>query len=80
MAKKLQIEWNNQGFRDVLTSEGAYSVCMKAAEEIASRAGDGFTASRGWKSKVRAHVFVNADTYEAKLEQAENDTLSKAVG
>lgn len=79
MAKKLDIEFIDQGFRDVLLAPGTFDVCEAAGKRIAQDAGEGFSVVRGTKSKVRAHVWVRADTYEARLAEAEYSALSSAV-
>ncbi len=82
MATKVKIELNHDGIRELLMSQPIAKECEKAAEGIASRAGDGFEVLPMRKMGFgggRVGYAVHADTYAAKLEEAENKTLSKAV-
>lgn len=82
MAKKIEIEFISRGFRDILMSNSMESLVRSAASEIADRAGDGFEAStfRGNYGGGRWVGAVTATTYEAMLAEAEEDSLTKAVG
>lgn len=82
MATKVRIELVSDGIRKLLMSQPIADECEKAAEKIAARAGDGFEVLPLKQLRFgggRVGYAVHADTYEAKLEEAENKTLSKAV-
>ena len=83
MATKVRIELNHDGIRELLTSAPIASECEKAAEGIAARAGDGFEVLEArinsFKGSPRVGYAVSAETYEAKLAEAEDKVLTKAV-
>lgn len=82
MPTKITIELNHDGIRELLTSPEIGAEVEKAAQAIASRAGDGFEVvgpqGLGYGGG-RVGYGVAAVTYEARLAEAENGTLSKAV-
>lgn len=82
MATKIKIELNSAGIKSLLCSGEVAAETEKAAEAIAARAGDGFVVlparTLGYGGG-RVGYAVKADTYEAKLAEATNKTLSKAV-
>lgn len=82
MAKKLTIELDHDGIKQLLLSAEVAEACKDAAEQVASRAGEGFVVvgpQRLWYGGGRSGYGVSAETYEAKLAEAENKALSKAV-
>ena len=82
MAVKMRIELNHDGIKELLCSAPIANECEKAAEKIAERAGDGFEVLPAKQLNYgggRVGYAVYAATYEAKLDEAENKTLSKAV-
>ena len=82
MATKIRIELNHDGIRQLLMSQPIANECRKAAEEIAARAGDGFDvlpAKELGFGGGRVGYAVYTDTYEARLAEAEDKALSKAV-
>ena len=82
MATKVRIELLSDGIKELLTSAPIAGECEKAAEGIAARAGDGFVVlplmQMGFGGG-RIGYAVKADTYEAKVAEAEDKVLSKAV-
>lgn len=82
MATKVRIELNHDGIRELLLSAPIASECEKAAETIAARAGDGFVVlpmkQMGFGGG-RVGYAVKAETEEAKIAEAEDKVLSKAV-
>lgn len=82
MATKIRIELNHDGIRQLLMSQPIAAECEKAAERIAANAGDGFEVlplrQMGFGGG-RIGYAVHAESYEAKLAEAENKVLSKAV-
>lgn len=82
MGTKVKIELNHDGIRELLMSQPIAKECEKAAQNIASRAGDGFEVSEARNMNFgggRVGYTVRTDTYEARLAEAEDKTLSKAV-
>lgn len=82
MATKVRIELNSAGIRELLMSQPIAEECRKAAEAIAARAGDGFEVlplkQMGFGGG-RVGYAVHADSYDAKVAEAEEKVLSKAV-
>lgn len=78
---KMRIEWNPEGFKAILTSAGTRSLVESAAQSIAARCGEGYTAKTfmGGFGGGRHIGAVHADTEDARLDEAENKTLEKAV-
>ena len=82
MATKIRIELNHDGIRELLMSDAIAKECEKAAQAIAARAGDGFEVLPMRKQGFgggRIGYAVHAESYEAKLAEAEDKVLSKAV-
>ena len=83
MATKVKIELNHDGIRELLMSQPIANECEKAAEKIAARAGDGFEVlparTMHYNNSPRVGYAVKAATYEAKVAEAEDKVLSKAV-
>lgn len=82
MSAKVRIELNSPGIKALLCSAEIGAECRKAAERIASAAGDGFEVTdqriAGFGGG-RVSYGVEAATYEARLAQAESGALSQAV-
>ncbi len=82
MASKVRIELNHDGIRELLSSAPIAAECEKAAQRIAAAAGDGFEVT-GQKSAGfgggRISYGVEAATCEARLAEAEDKVLLKAV-
>lgn len=82
MATKVKIELNHEGIHDLLCSQPIARECEKAAEAIAERAGEGFEVKPLRQMDFgggRIGYAVHAESYEAKLAEAEDKVLSKAV-
>ena len=82
MASKVKIELNHDGIRDLLMSQQIADECEKAAEKIAKTAGEGFVVLPAREMGFgggRVGFAVHADSYDAKVAEAEDKTLSKAV-
>ena len=82
MATKVTIELDHAGIKELLMSPEIGGEVEKAAQAIANRAGNGFKVvgpqGLGYGGG-RTGYGVVADTYEAKVAEAENGALSKAV-
>ena len=76
------ITMNHEGWRKFLLGDEIRSVVQKHTNAIASRAGEGFnpTVYEGDYGGGRWVGAVHADTYEAIRLEAEQKTLTKAVG
>ena len=82
MGAKVRIELNHEGIRELLCSAPIAAECEKAANRIASAAGDGFEVSAQQFANFgggRVRYSVKTATHEARLAEAEDRVLSKAV-
>lgn len=91
---EIKIEFNSAGFREVLLSEGVRELVTETAWSIVKRADENLTnpASRGYDANVvysplvskygnggRWVGFVSAVDRGARVDEAENKSLSRAV-
>lgn len=90
---EIEITFNSEGFRQILTSSGVQGVVQSATNRIAANANANLTLeSEGYQGDVlqsprmskygyggRWVGFVRALDYNAMLDEAENKTLSRAV-
>ena len=83
-----RIEFNSQGFREILLSEGCRDLVIEATDEIAikannnnERGGEGFNASVqvGGYGGGRWVGFVHSTDAEAYKAEAEDKVLTRAV-
>lgn len=94
MISEIKIEFNSAGFREVLLSEGVKTLVTETAWDIAKRADANLTnpSSEGYDAQVvysplmskygnggRWVGFVSAFDREARVDEAENKSLSRAV-
>lgn len=82
----VRIEFNSDGFRALLESDGVQSLVSETADGIASRAnanagGDGFVATtqRGGYGGGRWIGFVKSTTKDAAIAESENKALTRAI-
>lgn len=76
---KVKIELNRDGVRQLLRSQEMQDICKQEAQTIANSCGDGYGVD-SYTGKTRCNAMVWADTWEAKRDNLENNTLIKAVG
>ena len=93
MAEKVRMEWNHEGFSEILQNGATESLVRSQAEAVASRANSmqkigreaGYEASVFQASKPTQYPtgrwlgYVKAINYLGKLDNRKNKTLSKAV-
>lgn len=79
MSNKVDIKLNNSGIQELLKSDGLAAICRQKAEEIASRAGDGFSVEERNYPKRKGYA-VRPTTSEAYYRNLEENTLLKALG
>lgn len=80
MASKGKLEFIDQGFRDILSSEGTNSVITEVSNSIASKAGKGFESAVSYYGVGNRWIgFVHTTDYKSMKEESENKTLTKAV-
>lgn len=76
---KVKFELNRAGVRELLRSPEAVSVCRSYAENVKGRAGEGYEVTT-YTGRNRANASVHAETYEARKDNYDNNTLLKALG
>lgn len=79
--RKAKIVLNHPGITELLSSEQMAQGLKPYAEHILVNAGEGFELSRGYSEIGGGRVAwrVCPDSYAAKLAEAEDKTLSRAV-
>lgn len=77
---KMKIEFINQGFIDILSSEGTKSLIEEKTAEIKERAGEDFSSSvkKGFRG-TRWVGFVGSRNHRGAREEAEHKVLSRAI-
>ena len=76
---KFKFELNTAGVRELMQSSEMMDVCKQYADNALSSLGDGYEVST-YVGKTRVNASVIATTYAAKKENAENNSILKAVG
>ena len=76
---KVKFELDRAGVRELLRSPEAASVCRSYAENVKGRAGEGYEVTT-YTGRNRANASVHAETYEARKDNYNNNTLLKALG
>jgi len=92
MAKQIRIEFNSEGFREILTGAGVQSAVSEATKKIqaqanANAAGDLAEGSDGFSAKTWLGGFgggrwvgsVSTTDHSTMVAEAENKALSRAV-
>ena len=74
----VRIELNSDGVRALLRSGEMMAECEKRANEAVGRVGAGYTVSTH-TGKNRVNASIEAETYEAKRDNMENNTILKAL-
>lgn len=69
----------DDGIQQLLKSSEIEAECKRHADAICRRAGAGY-ATDTYTGKTRVNAMVYADTYEAAVDNATNNTLLKARG
>jgi len=78
MANNVKIKLNRTGVKALLRSEEMRAICEKHASDIVRRCGEGYETNT-FVGRNRVNAQVMASTYEAKRDNAENNTILKAV-
>lgn len=75
----VKIILNSAGVRELLKSSEMMSICEEHANKAVGRLGAGYAVST-MTGKTRVNASVYAETYEARKENAENNSILKALG
>jgi len=78
MANNVKVKLNKAGVRAMLRSPEMLAICEKHASDIVRRCGEGYETD-SFVGRNRVNAMVSASTYEAKRDNAENNTILKAV-
>lgn len=76
---KVKFELDRNGVRDLLRSSEALAVCKGYADSALARAGEGYEVTT-YVGINRVNASVHAETYEARKDNYDNNTLLKALG
>lgn len=75
---KVKVVLNRSGVRALLKSEEMKAACAQEARTVCDRCGTGY-ATDTYTGKSRVNAMVWADTAEARQDNAENNTILKAL-
>lgn len=75
---KVELKLNKKGVRELLRSDEMKSICEEHANNALSKLGAGYSVS-SMVGQNRANASILAETYEAKKENAEHNTILKAL-
>jgi len=78
MAKRVRIEINKQGVRDLLLSREVAADIDRRAGKVAAAAGPGFVVKSNNTSE-RHRAVVVTDTHEARRAEAKDRALTRAI-
>ena len=78
---EIEIEFINEGFREILKSQEVAHLVDEQCERILARCGEGYESHSfiGWRDSRYVGVVGTGD-FESCLDQARNKTLNMAVG
>lgn len=79
MPAKIRIEHVPKGWIEIFKSSGMKSVVDQAGERIASTAGSEFAYTEASNNRFTVAGFVSTATYEGRILEATEKTLTKAV-
>ena len=75
---KVEFELNTAGVRELMKSSEMQAVCEKYAGSALSRLGEGYSMNT-FQGRNRVNVEISADTYKARKDNLQNNTILKAV-
>lgn len=76
---KVDFKLNRAGVRELLRSAEAAGICQEHANRVKNAAGDGYEVTV-YTGRNRVNASVHAETYEARRDNYEHNTLLKALG
>ncbi len=78
MSKKVKIELNSAGIRELLRSDEMKTMLEAEARNRAAGLGSGYEVNT-YTGRNRANAEITAETYAAKKENLKNNTLLRAI-
>lgn len=79
MVSKNRVVLHNEGFDKLRKLPAIQQDLKRRADKIAAAAGEGFVAEAVFEGSRRARVQVYSDTYKAKLAEANEGALTRAI-
>ena len=76
---KVRVELNSSGVKELLRSKEMMAICEQHANRALSRLGEGYVVTT-MTGKNRVNASIYAESYQAKKENSENNTILKALG
>lgn len=76
---KVDFRFNLPGLNELMKSAEMQGVLNEAANQIAATAGEGYEVESAHNINFIAIAAVHAETYEAKRDNSQNNTLLKAA-
>ena len=76
---RVKFELDRAGVRALLQSSEMAGICLSYANGVRNRAGEGYEVTT-YVGKNRVNASVHAETYEARKDNYDNNTLLKALG
>lgn len=74
----IKFELNQAGVRELMQSSEMMTICKGYADKARAQLGEGYKVDT-YTGKTRVNVSVSAQTYSARLENSENNSILKAV-
>ena len=78
MSKPFVFKLNRAGVRALMRSDEMRAICEEKAEACRARCGEGYEADT-FTGKNRVNAMVWADTYQAKKDNSDNNTLLRCL-
>lgn len=75
---KVKIELNTDSVRELLKSDEMMMECEKRANQAVGKLGEGYTVTT-YTGKNRVNASIIAETYQARRDNMENNTILKAL-
>lgn len=75
---KVKVVLNREGVKNLLQSQEMQNYLANEANKVRNRLGEGY-AQDSYVGKNRANAMVWAETYQAKKENLESNTILKAL-
>ena len=73
-----RFELNSKGVRELLQSQEMMGICKQYASKAQSKLGEGYEVTTH-TGKTRVNAQIKAETYKARKDNAENNSILKAL-
>ncbi len=74
----VKFELNREGVRELLKSPEMMAICKEYADNAVSQLGDGYSVTTH-TGKSRVNASVHADSFKARKDNLDNNSIIKAV-